>query len=120
MRLLDGRQLDPKRDSSTKLPRDEMSLLPTAFLGSNGKRNRIMFPKASSPSPRQVPALCVTLVMLLAGWSHSAANRSSSNPSHFEKDIRPILQEKCIACHGEGIRQNGLDLRTRDSLLAGN
>jgi len=37
----------------------------------------------------------------------------------FENEILPLFETKCLACHGEALRQNGLDLRTRDSLLKG-
>ena len=33
--------------------------------------------------------------------------------------VLPILQSKCLTCHGDSARQNGLDLRTRDAALRG-
>ncbi len=36
----------------------------------------------------------------------------------FSRDIRPILQHSCWACHG-GLRTSGLDLRTREGALRG-
>ena len=37
----------------------------------------------------------------------------------FERDVRPILQERCITCHGTSIQTNGLRLDDRDSALRG-
>ena len=36
----------------------------------------------------------------------------------FDKEIRPILQSSCEACHGE-LQLSGLDLRSRESALIG-
>ena len=37
----------------------------------------------------------------------------------FETDVLPIVQVNCLVCHGENLQQNGLDLRTRDSIQKG-
>ena len=37
----------------------------------------------------------------------------------FEINILPIVQADCLLCHGENLQQNGLDLRTRDSIQKG-
>jgi Protein of unknown function (DUF1553)/Protein of unknown function (DUF1549)/Planctomycete cytochrome C len=42
----------------------------------------------------------------------------AQEPVSFEKDIRPILQGSCEACHGE-LHVSGFDLRTRDGALKG-
>jgi mono/diheme cytochrome c family protein len=36
-----------------------------------------------------------------------------------ERDVLPIIQAGCLACHGKRKQEAGLDLRTRDSMLAG-
>ena len=39
--------------------------------------------------------------------------RTSYGPApRFERDIRPILARRCHACHGPGVREAGLDLRS--------
>ena len=37
----------------------------------------------------------------------------------FEKDIQPLLEQKCYACHGEGVQQSGLRLDRRQNALRG-
>ena len=39
--------------------------------------------------------------------------------SRFEKEIQPIFDERCVACHGGDTPQSGLDLRSLASLLMG-
>lgn len=37
----------------------------------------------------------------------------------FAQDIRPILQERCAVCHGDGARKGNLQIDTREQLLRG-
>ncbi|MFN0170227.1 MAG: DUF1553 domain-containing protein [Bryobacteraceae bacterium] len=37
----------------------------------------------------------------------------------FDANIRPILESRCVACHGASAPQGGLDLRSLESLLKG-
>jgi Protein of unknown function (DUF1553)/Protein of unknown function (DUF1549)/Planctomycete cytochrome C len=46
-------------------------------------------------------------------------SQDSRTVPRFNTEILPIFQAKCLVCHGEALRQHGLDLRTRDSLLKG-
>jgi len=38
---------------------------------------------------------------------------------HFEKNVRPVLVEKCLACHGPNKQRGGLRLDSRAALLKG-
>ncbi len=40
-------------------------------------------------------------------------------PVDFAADIRPILEEKCLSCHGAAPAMSRLDLRSRETTLAG-
>ncbi len=40
-------------------------------------------------------------------------------PDVFESSIRPIIENKCVTCHGESSPQAELDLRTPASILKG-
>ena len=37
----------------------------------------------------------------------------------FSKHVRPILEQKCLSCHGAGTPMSNLDLRTREGMLQG-
>ena len=63
-----------------------------------------------------MPAFILLLGMLLT-LAH-ATLRGEEIP-RFELDVLPILQARCLVCHGDNMQQNGLDLRTRDSVLQG-
>ncbi len=36
-----------------------------------------------------------------------------------DKEVLPILKQKCFQCHGEALQMSGLDLRTREAILKG-
>ncbi len=57
---------------------------------------------------------------LLCGFavSHHAVAEDSSVPK-FESDIAPILETRCLKCHGDGKLEAGLDLRRRFLILKG-
>ncbi len=44
-------------------------------------------------------------------------------PISYQKDVRPIFEEKCIGCHtppyGEGYRKTGLDMESYETLVQG-
>ena len=56
---------------------------------------------------------CVLLPLVLAAQTVDEAGVI------FVKHVRPLLQEKCAACHGPALRSNGLSLTSRDGLLIG-
>jgi uncharacterized protein DUF1553/uncharacterized protein DUF1549/cytochrome c len=44
---------------------------------------------------------------------------SASHVVEYERDVRPIFQEKCYGCHGAALQMNGLRLDNRAAALAG-
>ncbi len=60
---------------------------------------------------REAPHLCV--VMALAWWSMSSPAMAEERLT-FERNIRPILKEYCLDCHGGNDAPKGkLDLRLK-------
>jgi len=69
--------------------------------------------------------LLVLLCMVVGfGWSAlAAAPESPAQPKapavDFKRDVLPILEAKCIDCHGAKEKKGKLDLRTRAAMLQG-
>ena len=63
----------------------------------------------------------VRLTILLAVMSLSASARAADPAAleHFEKNVRPVLVEKCVSCHARKKQKSGLRLDTRDAVLKG-
>ncbi len=69
-------------------------------------------------STRKYAALLVCLAILLT--METATPADSAGMELFEKQIRPVLVERCYECHSEaGKAKGGLKLDTRDSLRKG-
>lgn len=67
-----------------------------------------------------------TAALLLFAWAFHAYvlpayAANSAEPVDFNFHIRPLLSDRCFACHGpdDKARKAGLDLRTRESALGG-
>ncbi|MEO6741478.1 MAG: c-type cytochrome domain-containing protein, partial [Chthoniobacteraceae bacterium] len=68
---------------------------------------------------RRHPLLWITAACTAAGALH-AAEPSAQQVEFFEKQIRPILAERCYECHSaEKKQKGGLSLDTRESTLKG-
>ena len=64
---------------------------------------------------------CVVLVTAATESvrSQDQPTTASEGPVTFTTHIRPIMERSCWNCHGEAAQLSELDLRTRDSALAG-
>ena len=71
-----------------------------------------------------------TIARLVPRRSHARADRcgppgaqapaaSAAAAVDFATDIRPLLEAKCLGCHGEKLKLSKLDLRTRESAIEG-
>jgi len=64
---------------------------------------------------RILPALLTFPLMMLAGCSQE-------EPISFSQDVKPILDQNCIACHqegGAGLEASGFSMMNYDDLMAG-
>ena len=59
----------------------------------------------------------LTLPLLLAASVASAAEPAPNGDEFFEKEVRPLLVERCLKCHGEAKAKGDLRLTSRDRLL---
>ncbi|MEX2300145.1 MAG: DUF1553 domain-containing protein [Bryobacterales bacterium] len=76
----------------------------------------------NSPPERWGTRRCGTGSLVAILWlfcATGAAWSQSSEKLSFSKDVLPILEQRCLVCHGELQRQSELDLRTRQAMLKG-
>jgi hypothetical protein len=70
----------------------------------------------SIPPTEPAPASTATMAPTDAAVTEQPA--ATTNAS-FANDIMPILESRCINCHGGDRTQKGLDMKTYESLMAG-
>ncbi|HEX3147731.1 MAG TPA: DUF1553 domain-containing protein [Gemmataceae bacterium] len=69
---------------------------------------------------RSATLACIGLTaILLHGSGSNAAEPSAADAEFFEKEIRPVLVEQCLSCHGNDKPKSGLKLTSRADLLMG-
>src|SRR5437588_529149 len=64
-------------------------------------------------------AMIVVLAAVLFALPALAAEPEAEGDEFFEKEIRPILVERCLKCHSDEKHKGNLKLTSRESLLAG-
>jgi hypothetical protein len=68
---------------------------------------------------RRFVELALRFAILLTFPTVASRSQESRGIPRFESHILPLFEAKCLLCHGETLKQHGLDLRTRDGLLRG-
>jgi mono/diheme cytochrome c family protein len=86
---------------------------------------KVVAHEADPKMPLQAEKLSPEELGLIATWIDLGAPYLSATPATtvaeatlFE-DIQPILETKCLVCHGGKFKQAGLDISTREKLLKG-
>ncbi len=59
-----------------------------------------------------------TALLICLSVRHSPVTTGQETPSYF-KQIAPIFEEKCAACHNHTVRQGGLNLESYEALMNG-
>lgn len=66
--------------------------------------------------PRHRKAIPVHAILAAIGV---VAIEAATSPPTFEHEIKPLLEEKCFDCHGNGETKGGLSLESLTDLMAG-
>ncbi len=74
-------------------------------------------PLTQTPAPTETTA--PTVEIPTPADAIATATRSTPAAVSFMNDIQPILNARCIKCHGVEQTKEGLDLRTYESIFAG-
>src|SRR4051812_18825513 len=86
---------------------------------------------ARTTHPRRVPAMrpyafLAVIAPLSAAWLLPAGAAGPAMPASavppgplFSRDVLPVLQAKCLSCHGGEKQKAGLDLRSKAAALKG-
>jgi ankyrin repeat protein len=63
----------------------------------------------------------VTLLLVAVSLAFAETNLppAANRKIDFEKDVQPILSQKCYVCHGDEVQQSGLRLDKRQNALRG-
>jgi mono/diheme cytochrome c family protein len=76
-------------------------------------RQEPAMPYKAAPIPKEVADR-------FADWINAGASYGEGDQGSLFSEVRPVLETKCLACHGGGkTNRSGFDLSTRDGLLRG-
>src|SRR5438034_11050205 len=64
---------------------------------------------------RPLPSLLKLLPMMLISLAASPPPKAVD----YLRDVKPILQSRCYACHGNGTHLGGFQIDTREGILKG-
>jgi uncharacterized membrane protein len=77
----------------------------------------------AEPTPTQPPAVTDTVVPATEAPATDTAVAATEAPASsgvsFVNDVQPILNAKCIKCHGVEQVKEGLDIQTYEAIMAG-
>jgi Planctomycete cytochrome C len=63
--------------------------------------------------------IIVTAVTAALSFAETKMPPSAGRKVDFEKDVQPLLSQKCYSCHGDDAQQSGLRLDKRQNALRG-
>src|SRR6188474_3480179 len=67
-----------------------------------------------------VPSRSARISQILAGYLASAMLVFADDPlAQFEREVKPVLEENCVKCHGPEKQKGGLRLDQKTSIMTG-
>jgi mono/diheme cytochrome c family protein len=63
--------------------------------------------------------LALAVLVLMTAGTARAAGAAAEAVAAFENEVRPLLVQKCVRCHGPKRHENGLRLDAREAVLRG-
>jgi len=72
-----------------------------------------------STSPRSSKQTSTGILALLYAATAAVSSPAADAPVDFRRDVAPILQHRCLACHNERIQRGGLSLQSPDTMKRG-
>src|SRR6185437_12640954 len=81
-----------------------------------------------TPSPFAMPRMRIIACAVLAVAGSLAIGRAAlaaptvpmaEAEEFFEKQVRPMLVQNCVSCHGPKVQESGLRLDSRDQMMKG-
>ena len=67
----------------------------------------------------QFPSLVLSGLAVASSLVSAAETFPADQIEFFEKNVRPVLAERCYECHGARKHQNGLRLDSREAVVRG-
>src|SRR5687768_136684 len=74
-------------------------------------------PALTGSTTMRIAACCG---LALGGWGALGPPAAAAPPPaevRFNRDVRPILSNRCFKCHGPDLKRAGLDLQSRDGAV---
>src|SRR5580765_1362779 len=73
----------------------------------------------SRPSSEVLMRLLLTIAVVSAAFTQTKLPPAAERKIDFERDVQPLLSQKCYGCHGQDVQQSGLRLDKRQNALRG-
>ena len=73
----------------------------------------------TNPTPTRFIGLCLAFAWIFSALASPPSPAAADQQVQFTRDIRPVLEKSCYACHGPKLQMGGLRLDSKKTALAG-